>query len=92
MAFAGFSLAEPGIYKLHKLYVLPSEQGSGTGRKLILHISDLQEPGAKILELNVTEGILHSNLQKKIGFDIYRTVDISYHNFVLNDYVMRKNL
>lgn len=93
VAFAGYSLAEPGIYKLHKLYVLPSEQGSGTGRKLILHISDFaREHGAKILELNVNRGNPALEFYKKIGFDIYRTVDISYHNFVLNDYVMRKNL
>jgi GNAT superfamily N-acetyltransferase len=93
VAFAGFSLAEPGIYKLHKLYVLPSEQGSGTGRKLILHISDFaREQGAKILELNVNRGNPALEFYKKIGFDIYRTVDISFHNFVLNDYVMRKNL
>jgi len=93
VAFAGFSLAEPGIYKLHKLYVLPSEQGSGTGKKLIEHISDLaREWGGKILELNVNRGNPASGFYKKAGFDIYRTVDIAYHNFVLNDYVMRKNL
>jgi len=93
VAFAGFSLTEPGIYKLHKLYVLPSEQGSGTGKKLILHISDFaREQGGKILELNVNRGNPASEFYKKAGFDIYRTVDIAYHNFVLNDYVMRKNL
>ncbi|MDP2412331.1 GNAT family N-acetyltransferase [Daejeonella sp.] len=93
VAFAGFSLTEPGIYKLHKLYVLPSEQGSGTGKKLIGYISDLsREQGGKILELNVNRGNPASGFYKKAGFDIYRTVDIAYHNFVLNDYVMRKNL
>ena len=93
VAFAGFSLTEPGIYKLHKLYVLPSEQGSGTGKKLILHISDFaREQGGKILELNVNRGNPASEFYKKAGFDIYRTVDIAYHNFILNDYVMRKNL
>ncbi len=92
-AFAGFSLTEPGIYKLHKLYVLPSEQGNGTGKKLIEYISDLaRAQGGKILELNVNRGNPASEFYKKAGFDIYRTVDISYHNFVLNDYVMRKNL
>jgi len=93
VAFAGFSLIEPGIYKLHKLYVLPSVQGSGTGKKLIGHISDLaREQGGKILELNVNRGNPASEFYKKAGFDIYRTVDIDYHDFVLNDYVMRKNL
>jgi GNAT superfamily N-acetyltransferase len=93
VAFAGFSLIEPEVYKLHKLYVLPSEQGKGTGKKLIDHISDLaREQGGKILELNVNRGNPALEFYKKTGFDIYRTVDIAYHNFILNDYVMRKNL
>jgi GNAT superfamily N-acetyltransferase len=95
VAFAGFSLTDPdeGVYKLHKLYVLPSEQGNGTGKKLIGHVSDFaRERGGKILELNVNRGNPASEFYKKAGFDIYRTVDINYHNFVLNDYVMRKNL
>lgn len=93
VAFAGFSATEPGVFKLHKLYVLPSEQGSGTGKKLIGHISDLaREQGGRILELNVNRGNPASGFYKKAGFDIYRTVDIAYYNFVLNDYVMRKDL
>ena len=93
VAFAGFSLIEPEVYKLHKLYVLPSEQGSGTGKKLIAYISDfVRDQGGKILELNVNRGNPASGFYKKAGFDIYRTVDIDYHNFVLNDYVMRKNI
>jgi diamine N-acetyltransferase len=93
VAFAGFSLIEPEVYKVHKLYVLPSEQGSGTGKKLIAYISDLaRNQGGKILELNVNRGNPASEFYKKVGFEIYRTVDISYHRFVLNDYVMRKNL
>lgn len=93
LAFAGFSLTEPGVYKLHKLYVLPSEQGKGTGKKLIEHISDLaREQGGKILELNVNRGNPASGFYKKAGFDIHQSVDITYHNFVLNDYIMRKDL
>ncbi len=93
VAFAGFSLNEPEVYKLHKLYVLPSEQGSGTGKKLIAYISDLaRDQGGKILELNVNRGNPASEFYKKVGFEIYRTVDISYHHFVLNDYIMRKDL
>jgi N-acetylglutamate synthase-like GNAT family acetyltransferase len=93
VAFAGFSLIEPEVYKLHKLYVLPSEQGNGTGKNLIEYITDLaREQGGKILELNVNRGNSASEFYKKVGFEIYRTVDISYHHFILNDYIMRKNL
>ena len=93
VAFAGFSLIEPEVYKLHKLYVLPSEQGNGTGKNLIEYIADLaREQGGKILELNVNRGNSASEFYKKVGFEIYRTVDISYHHFILNDYIMRKDL
>ena len=93
VAFAAFSLIEPEVYKLHKLYVLPSEQGSGTGKKLIAYISDFaRNQGGKILELNVNRGNPASKFYKKAGFEIYKTVDISYHHFVLNDYIMRKDL
>ena len=95
VAFAGYSLtnAENQVYKLHKLYVLPTEQGRGTGRKLIEQVSSLATAkGGKILELNVNRGNPAHHFYRKIGFDIYQTVDISYHHFILNDYIMRKNL
>ena len=95
VAFAGYSLSEPEkqVYKLHKLYVLPSEQDRGTGKKLIDHISSLaKSAGGKILELNVNRGNQAQNFYRKAGFDVFETVDIPYHHFVLNDYVMRKTL
>ena len=95
VAFAGYSLtnAENQVYKLHKLYVLPTEQGRGTGRKLIEQVSSLATAkGGKILELNVNRGNPAHHFYSKIGFDIYQTIDINYHHFVLNDYVMRKKL
>lgn len=95
LAFAGYSLTDPEnqVYKLHKLYVLPTEQGNGTGRNLIAKVSSLAKAkGGKILELNVNRGNPAHHFYRKIGFDIHQTVDINYHHFVLNDYVMRKNL
>ena len=95
LAFAGYSLTntENQVYKLHKLYVLPTEQGRGTGRKLIEQVSSLATAkGGKILELNVNRGNPAHHFYSKIGFDIYQTVDISYHHFILNDYIMRKDL
>jgi len=95
LAFAGFSETDTRnqVFKLHKLYVLPTEQGQGTGRKLIEQVSSLAKAkGGKILELNVNRGNPAHHFYSKIGFDIYQTVDINYHHFVLNDYVMRKKL
>jgi|UniRef100_UPI00404A938A diamine N-acetyltransferase len=95
LAFAAYSQTDTDnqIYKLHKLYVLPTEQGRGTGKKLIEHVSSLAKAkGGNTLELNVNRGNPAHHFYSKIGFDIYQTVDINYHNFVLNDYVMRKKL
>jgi GNAT superfamily N-acetyltransferase len=95
LAFAGFSETDTKnqVFKLHKLYVLPTEQGQGTGRKLIEQVSSLAKAkGGKILELNVNRGNPAHHFYSKIGFDIYQTVDISYHHFILNDYIMRKDL
>lgn len=93
--FAGYSLEDSKqmIFKLHKLYILPSEQGKGTGKKLIEHVEDLvrHENGA-ILELNVNRNNPAFGFYQKLGFEVWKTVDIPYYQFVLNDYVMRKNL
>ena len=95
LAFAAYSETDMDkqVFKLHKLYVLPTEQGQGTGKKLIEHVSSLAKAkGGKILELNVNRGNPAHHFYSKIGFDIYQTVDINYYHFVLNDYVMRKKL
>lgn len=95
LAFAAYSQTDTDnqIFKLHKLYVLPTEQGRGTGKKLIEHVSSLAKAkGGNILELNVNRGNPAHHFYSKIGFDIYQTIDINYHHFVLNDYVMRKEL
>jgi diamine N-acetyltransferase len=93
--FAGYSLTDEDkmIFKLHKIYMLPSEQGKGTGKKLIEYISSLAaQKGGKILELNVNRFNPAYNFYKKIGFSVYKLVDIPYHQYLLNDYVMRKKL
>ena len=95
IGFAAYSLVDSDnqVYKLHKLYVLPSEQGLGTGKKLIDQVADSAKlKGGKTLELNVNRGNPAQHFYKKTGFDIYQTADINYHHFVLNDYVMRKEL
>ncbi|WP_395804704.1 GNAT family N-acetyltransferase [Daejeonella sp.] len=95
LGFAAYSLvdAQNQVFKLHKLYVLPSEQGSGTGKKLIDEVSSSAKlKGGKILELNVNRGNSAQHFYKKMAFEIYQKLDINYHHFVLNDYVMRKEL
>ena len=92
VAFAGYSIDnELLILKIHKIYILPSEQGKGTGKRLIEHLSDLaSESKITYLELNVNRANPATGFYTKLGFEISETVDIPYYQFVLNDYVMRK--
>lgn len=92
LAFASYSLSDSQqfIYKIHKLYILPEEQGRGLGTQLTNFIkSDALARGAKILELNVNRNNPASNFYRKYGFEIFEEVDIPYYQYTLNDYVMR---
>jgi diamine N-acetyltransferase len=95
VGFAAYSLTEPEnkVYKLEKLYVLPSGQGKGTGKKLIDEVITLvAEQHGEILELNVNRQNKALHFYQKLGFEIYREADIPYHHYILTDYVMRKNI
>ncbi len=95
VGFAGYSFENSleRIFKLQKLYLLPSEQGKGTGKKFIGWLEKLaRKQNAGIFELNVNRNNTALGFYKKLGFEIWKTVDIPYYDFVLNDYIMRKSL
>lgn len=92
IAFASYSLSDhkQSIYKIHKLYLLPEEQGKGIGALLTNFIKDdVLARGAKVLELNVNRNNPAFYFYKKYGFEVHEEADISYYQYVLNDYVMR---
>ncbi|MBX2921190.1 MAG: GNAT family N-acetyltransferase [Chitinophagaceae bacterium] len=95
-AFASYSpqSREAGIYRLHKIYILPSMQGKGAGREIINHITDeILQDGATILELNVNRFNNAKSFYEKMGFEVYRTEDKDIGNgYFMNDYVMRRQL
>lgn len=91
-AFASYGrrLDEPGVYKLHKLYVLPEKQDKGYGKALIDEITDrLQQDGIHALDLNVNRMNPALGFYEKKGFKIIREEDIPIGPFWMNDYVMR---
>jgi diamine N-acetyltransferase len=95
VGFMGFSKTDDGdnLYKIHKLYLLPSEQGRGTGSALIRYVSDVAtENGVRLLELNVNRNNPAFYFYQKAGFQVFREVDIPYYGYILNDYIMRKAL
>jgi GNAT superfamily N-acetyltransferase len=90
IGFASFSKIQPAVCKLHKIYVLPSQQGKGTGRFIIDEvIKTTKQKGATTLQLNVNR---HNNAKlfyEKLGFIVIREEDIDIGNgFFMNDYVM----
>lgn len=80
-------------YRIEKLYLLEDAQGYGLGKALVNEVAKLaKQEGFSILELNVNRYNPASNFYTKLGFKIVGEVDIPYHHFVLNDYIMQKEI
>lgn len=95
VAFAGYSMeyGSSPVLKIHKIYVLPSEQGKGTGKVLIDYFTNLaKDSHIPQIELNVNRANPALGFYQKMGFEIIEHVDIPYYQFVLNDYVMAKKV
>ena len=95
VGFVGFQPKSdiPGAMRIEKLYVRLSEQGKGTGKLLINHVSQAAlAAGCSHVELNVNRDNPAAEFYSRQGFVIVDKVDIPYHGYILNDYVMRKEL
>lgn len=92
--FASFSATpQLEVYKLQKLYIHQSLQGRGAGKLLINEVEkQVKQLGANQLILNVNRGNKAQYFYAKLGYHITETVDIPYFTYVLNDYIMAKNL
>ena len=70
IGFAGYELNHlaGSLSKLHKLYLLPSSQGKGVGKSLLLEVAKIaREAGQKSMVLNV-------NKKNKKAIDFYRAL------------------
>lgn len=94
VGFASFSLIETGVYKLHKIYVLPQKQGKGTGRFVINEIiKAMIRKGGTTLQLNVNRNNKAKEFYEKLGFTVIKEEDIDIGNgYLMNDYVMEKKV
>lgn len=90
VAFASWGQLEPGICKLHKLYVGTLVQGKGYGRLLVDRVAmDTQASGAHSLRLNVN---IHNHaamaFYERYGFRRVYDEDIDIGSgFFMNDHV-----
>ena len=94
--FASWSLksGNTSVYRLHKIYIDPSQQGKGVGKYLLDFIlSDIKSHNATDLELNVNRFNRARQFYEKIGFVVTREEDIDIGNgYFMNDYVMNLRL
>ncbi|CAN5690554.1 GNAT family N-acetyltransferase [soil metagenome] len=81
-------------WKLHKLYVLPSAQKTGAGKKLLEHaLSFICSLGGDYLTLNVNRQNPAYAYYLKNGFEVLDSGDFAIgEGFFMNDYVMGKPL
>ena len=95
VGFASYSTNENSdSCHLHKIYVLPQQQGSGTGKFILNKIIDsIRFAGAKSLDLNVNRHNKARSFYEKLGFKIVKETDIDIgHGYYMNDYIMKLEL
>ncbi|MBL0130630.1 MAG: GNAT family N-acetyltransferase [Chitinophagaceae bacterium] len=90
VGFASYQEIEPSVFKLHKIYVLISQQGKGTGRFVIDHvIAAIKKRGAASLLLQVNRNNPAKLFYEKLGFTIIDEIDADIgQGYFMNDYVM----
>lgn len=93
VGFANYCLKqdEPSVCRLNKIYVLPTLQGTGTGKMLLDYvINKAKSMGAVFLELNVNRHNKAKTFYEKHGFTVKKEEDIDIgNNYFMNDYVMQ---
>lgn len=92
VGFAGYSIIdhEKRIYKLHKLYVLPSAHGKGVGKILINEVfNQVKNAGGSALQLNVNKHNKAKDFYLKGGFTIKESVKLDIgEGYFMDDYIM----
>lgn len=84
---------EKEVFRIESLYLSPSTQGKGYGQLLINFAAELAKTQAfHTLELNVNRQNKAHLFYQKVGFVVAYEIDIPYHVYVLDDYVMQKAL
>jgi len=94
--FASYEIncKKTGVTKIHKIYILPTAQGKGVGKKLIESIAAVARQNKnQTLSLNVFRKNPAIDFYEKIGFKKIGEVDIDVGNgFTMNDFVMEKSI
>lgn len=90
MVFAPYE--EPGMMKLHKLYLLESFQGKGYGQLMLRHVLETARArgfSSLILAVN-KQNTKAQKAYERFGFVPYKSVQIDIGNgFIMDDYWLR---
>lgn len=96
VGFASYELNYEGKSKtkLHKIYVLPTLQGKGVGKSLLLEIYRISKKhNATCVRLNVNKYNISVKKYETLGFSVVEKEVIDIGNgYVMDDYVMEKKL
>jgi diamine N-acetyltransferase len=92
IGFASFSEKEndSSVYHLHKIYVLPQQQGKGSGKMLLDYVVNIAKLNSAVsLTLNVNRYNKARSFYEKYGFIIKGEADIDIgKGYFMNDYIM----
>ncbi len=96
VGFASYGrTSEPGVIKLHKLYLLPELHGRGLGSRLLQHVErEVRKLGGRRLILTVNKRNTKAiTAYQRNGFAVVESIVTEIGNrFVMDDYVMAKDL
>ena len=96
VGFASYGpTSEPGVMKLHKLYLLPELHGRGLGSRLLQHVErEVRAGGTRRLILSVNKRNAKAiAAYQRNGFVIADSVVTGIGGgFVMDDYIMAKDL
>ncbi len=92
VGFASYEFNYSGTSKtkIHKIYILSSQQGKGIGKILIDYITEsARKNNQQALVLNVNKNNIAQHFYKKLGFEIVQdeVIDIG-QGYVMDDFVM----
>lgn len=97
--FPGFASYETNYQnepktKLHKIYILPNQQGRGVGRLLMDEVIRLaRQQGNTSLSLNVNRHNRAKEFYERLGFHVAAEEDIDIGGgYLMQDYVMERGI
>ena len=94
IGFYSYSKEDDSSLKLHKFYILSEFQRMGIGKLAMDSLFQIAKSGfLSHIKVNVNRYNQNAiNAYKKYGFIISKSIDINFHDYILNDYIMTYNI